>query len=128
MVSFSNPYGIGRGLFAGGDPRSTGPRALSAQDNPLLPLLEEDEQGRQAIFQGMLPGGLNPFQQRALSSLYQPTFTNFLGAMGRQILAGETPTLTFSDYLTQNFNPQRELLRMPSDRSRLVGSGVRYIR
>lgn len=76
--------------------------------------LEQDELGRRAAFQSRIPDTLGFTQQEVLSSLFQPTFSRYLGALGRQIQGGQPPNLRFTDYLNQGFNPQRELLRFPS--------------
>lgn len=75
--------------------------------------LEQDELGRRAAFQSRIPQNFGLNQQEALGSLFQPTFSRFLGALGRQIQGGQTPNLRFTDFLNENFNPQRELLRFP---------------
>lgn len=94
--------------------------------NDLSDLFESDEQGRRAIF-GARFGNLNPYQQRQSQSLYEPTFNRYLAEMGKYILQGQAPTQSFTNYINQNFNPQRELLRLPqSDTTRLLGQGTRY--
>ena len=94
--------------------------------NDLTKLFETDEQGRRAIF-GARFGNLNPFQQRYSQSLYEPTFNKYLGEMGKSLLMGQAPQQSFTDYLSQNFDPQRELLKGPqSDTTRLLGQGTRY--
>lgn len=77
--------------------------------------LEQDELGRRAAFQSRIPENFSFGQQEALGSLFQPTFSRYLGALGRQIQNKQTPNLRFTDYLASNFNPQRELLRFPSE-------------
>ena len=79
--------------------------------------LDEEELGRRANFQSRIPQSFGFNQQEALGSLFQPTFSRYLGALGRQIQGGQTPNLRFTDYLTQNFDPKRELLRFPSSAS-----------
>ena len=76
--------------------------------------LDEEELGRRANYQSRIPQSFGYNQQEALGSLFQPTFSRYLGALGRQIGQGQAPTLSFTNYLNENFNPQRELLRFPS--------------
>lgn len=69
--------------------------------------------GDQLIFESMAPGlRLNPVQRRQYSSLFQPTFNAFMGELGAQIARGEDPTLSFTDYLQNQFDPTRSLLQM----------------
>ncbi len=69
--------------------------------------------GDRLIFESMAPGmRLNPIQRRQYSSLFQPTFNAFMGELGAQIARGEDPTLSFTDYLQNQFNPTRQLLQM----------------
>ena len=88
--------------------------------NPLEELLEENEQGRRALFFGGL-GNLSPFQQRFANSLYEPTFNRFLGQIGQQVRSGQTPNTTWSDFLRNSFNFNREQLSAPQSTSHLFG-------
>ena len=90
-------------------------------DNPFLRLMEGSDEGRRSLFGGLF-SGYNPSQQNfAQQSIFQPTFNRYLGQLGQQVRGGGAPTLTFKDFLQQSFNPQRELLKMQDDRSRLFG-------
>ena len=80
------------------------------QNNPFFDAFEMDDIGRRANFQGRF-AGFGQGQQNRLGNLFEPTFNRYLGALGQQILGGNNPTATFTDYLSQNFNPQRELAR-----------------
>ena len=79
--------------------------------------LEQDELGRRSAFQARIPDTFGFGEQETLGSLFQPTFSRYLGALGRQIQGGQTPNLRFTDYLTQNFDQKRELLRFTSSAS-----------
>ncbi len=87
--------------------------------DPLV--LEESDLGIQALFQSFIPQGANQIQQQQLGSLFQPTFNQFLGQIGNQVRQGGAPTLTFSQFLEDNFNPQRALLR--TNRRSSAGGG-----
>ena len=90
------------------------------QQNQFAGLFEEDEMGRRTLFGGRF-AGRSPFEQNFLSSRFEPTFNRYLGQLGQQIGKGEAPNLTFSDFLSRDFNPQRELLRQPGRDSGLFG-------
>lgn len=76
-------------------------------------VFEQDPLGRQALFQSALPQNANPFQQQLFGQLFEPTFNEYLGQLGAQVRAGEAPSLRFTDFLNQQFDPQRALLRLP---------------
>lgn len=76
-----------------------------------LDMFEGIGQGDRLIFESFLPTNTNPVQRNQFSSLFQPTFNQFLGQLGSQIRQGKAPTLTFTDFLKGQFNPQRALLR-----------------
>jgi len=76
-------------------------------------LFEQDEFGRRLIFESLLPQDLFGKQRQALSAQFAPTFNRFLGQYGQRIREGEQ-TPTFRGFLEQQFDPQRQLLRMPS--------------
>lgn len=84
------------------------------QNNIFADLLETDPIGQRTLFQSFLPTNSNPFQQTQFQSLFEPTFNSFLGALGAQIREGEAPSLSFNDFLSEQFNPQRALLRQPN--------------
>lgn len=77
-------------------------------------VFEGDPLGRQGIFNAGLPQNLGGNQLSFLQSLFEPTFNRYLGQLV------QNPALRFTDFVTQNFNPQRELLRAPGQVS---GSG-----
>ena len=78
--------------------------------SPFFDAFEEDPVGRRANFQGRFTG-FGAGQQNQLGTLFEPTFNRFLGMLGQQIMGGDKPNATFTNYLQQNFNPQRELAR-----------------
>lgn len=86
----------------------------AAFQNPWLDFLEGSNEGAQVNFFGRVPQSYGFRSQDYTSSLFQPTFSRYMGALGRQIQGGQAPTLSFNDYLNENFNPQRELLNSPA--------------
>jgi len=48
-----------------------------------------------------------------LQSIFPQMENQYLGALAGQIQGGGTPTMKWTDWLQQNFNPYRELLRAP---------------
>jgi len=86
----------------------------SAAFTPFQDFLEGSETGARVNFQGRIPQSFGFGQQDFLSGLFQPTFNRYMGSLGRQISGGQAPTLSFTQFLNENFNPQRELLRAPS--------------
>ena len=78
--------------------------------------LEETEFGRRALFESFIPPSFGQVQQQQLGTLFQPTFNRFLGQIGGQIRGGEDPTQSFTQFLEQNFNPQRQALRFGQQR------------
>ena len=77
-------------------------------------VLEESELGRQALFSSFLPTQANPSQAQQFQGLFQPTFNQFLGQLGAQVRQGQAPELTFTQFLEEQFDPQRALLRLPN--------------
>ena len=78
-----------------------------------LDLLEGDPEGERLLFQTRLADlNVSPVQSRQLQGLFQPFFNQFLGQIGQQISRGQTPQ-TFRQALAE-FDPRRELLRLPS--------------
>ena len=92
--------------------------------NPFRDFLETD-QGRRAAFFGGVPGfqqGGN--RQQFFTNLF-PQFENrYLGALGQQIQSGQAPTLSFTDFLQNNFNPRAELMKSPTYQSGQGTSGL----
>ena len=80
------------------------------QDNPFFHGLETNPEGRRANFQGRF-AGFGQGQQNQLGTLFEPTFNRYLGMIGQQIMGQGAPSLSYTDFLSQNFNPQRELAR-----------------
>ena len=81
-----------------------------------LGLLEGTDFGDRTIFESFLPTNSNPLQRQQFSSLFQPAFNSFLGALGAQIKQGKAPTQSFNQHLQEQFDPQRALLRQPDAR------------
>jgi hypothetical protein len=79
-----------------------------------LDQLAGDPFGQRVLFESLIPQNLFDQQRQALSAQLKPTFNRFLGSMGRTIRGGGAPTQTFRGFLEQQFDPQRQLLRMPS--------------
>ena len=92
--------------------------------NPFLDFLETD-QGRRAAFFGATPGfNQGGSRQQFFTSLF-PQFENrYLGALGQQVQGGGAPTLSFTDFLQNNFNPRAELLKAPAYQSGQGTSGL----
>ena len=87
------------------------------EDNLLLDILESDPAGQRALFESFIPPGFGQQQQRQLGTLFQPTFNRFLGQIGSQVReGGGVPDLTFTQFLEQNFDPQRQLLQQRQQR------------
>lgn len=88
---------------------------MTSQPFPFLDptSLEGTDLGRQTLFNSFLPTNANPLQKQLFGDLFNPTFNQFLGQLGAQVRQGQEPTLTFNQFLQDNFNPQRSLLRLP---------------
>ncbi len=84
------------------------------QSNPFfdLDLFNNSETANRMFFNSFLPTGATPTQARGFQNLFSPTFNTFLGQMGSQIRAGQTPQQSFTDFLQDQFDPVRELLRI----------------
>lgn len=101
--------------------------ALSPEDlRAFLARLDETDLGRQLLFQSLLPANATNTQQAQFQSLYGSTFTQFLTQLGQQIRQGSEPDLTFDEFLTQEFDPNRALLRLPGSASPLSGGRTIY--
>ena len=92
--------------------------------NAFLEFLESAGLGQQAAFFGMLPENLTRGQESFAQSLFPRTQNRFAGALGRQILGGEDPTLTFTDFLRNNLNFGQEFRRAPTSQSGLGRGGL----
>lgn len=88
---------------------------MTMQPFPFLDLdeLEGSELGQRTLFQSILPQNANPFQRQMFGEMFNPTFNQFLGQLGAQVRQGQAPTLTFNKFLSEQFDPQRALLRLP---------------
>ena len=76
--------------------------------------LEADPQGRQSLYNASLPGGINRNQQSYLQTLYEPTYNEWLGNLGKRLLSGQGPDENAT--LAQFFGGKdwtRELARQP---------------
>lgn len=82
--------------------------------------LNTDELGQRTAFYGSIPQGFNNFQQRQAQNLFEPVFNRYLGQLGQQIFGKQTPNRSFKDYLTQDFNFERELMRLPQQQNTLT--------
>ena len=81
-------------------------------ENPFLRWLEEAE-GRRGFYQSQL--GNRPFaQQQFFGNLFPQVENRFLGAQANRMAQGFGPDILWTDWLRQNFNPQREMLRAPA--------------
>ena len=88
----------------------------SAAFNPWSDFLEGSEQGAQINFAGRVPQASGFRSQDYLQSLFQPTFSRYMGALGRQIQGGQAPTLKFTDFLPQRSFAQRYQAQTPEQR------------
>ena len=94
-------------------------------DNPFLRFLEEDPLGRRAALfaqPGVSGGGYQ--SQHFFANLFPQVENRFLGALGQQIQSGQAPTLSFTDFLQNNFNPRAELLKAPAYQTGQGTSGL----
>ncbi len=89
-----------------------------------LRLLEGTDIGERTLFQSISPFDASPGQQLQFQSLFTPTFNRFLGVLGSQIRSGDEPTLTFNQFLTEQFDPRRALLQLPGRRSDVAAGGT----
>lgn len=89
-----------------------------------LRLLEGTDIGERTLFQSISPFSGSPGQDLQFQGLFTPTFNRFLGALGSQIRSGEEPTLTFNQFLTEQFDPQRALLQLSGNRTDVAAGGT----
>ena len=75
---------------------------------------ETDELGRRALFQSFVPQNLSFGQQQQASTLFQPTFNQFLGGLGRSLRAGTKPQ-SFADFAPGAI--QQNLATLPQART-----------
>ena len=67
--------------------------------NTFSNILEETELGRRALLQSFLPEAQGFNQRNFFRNLYQPVFTDYLGAYGRAGRMGQTPP-SFQQYIS----------------------------
>ncbi len=89
-----------------------------------LSLLESTDIGERTLFQSISPFASSPGLDLQFQGLFAPTFNRFLGALGGQIREGLEPTLTFNQFLTEQFDPRRALLQLPGRRSDVAVGGT----
>jgi hypothetical protein len=89
-----------------------------------LRLLEGTDLGERTLFQSISPFDSSPDLDRQFQGLFTPTFNQFLGALGDQIRSGEEPSLTFNQFLTEQFDPRRALLQLPGRRGDVAAGGT----
>ena len=77
-------------------------------------LLGIDEAGRRSLYESFIPQNVFGTQRRHLSGLFAPTFNRFLGELGQFARRDEFPERTFRTFLEEQYDPQRQLLRLPS--------------
>ena len=77
-------------------------------------LLGGDPEGRRTLYESFIPQNVFGTQRRYLSNLFTPTFNRFLGELGRSSRQDEFPERTFRTFLEEQYDPQRQLLRLPS--------------
>jgi hypothetical protein len=87
-------------------------------------LLEGSDIGERTLFQSISPFGATPGLDLQFQGLFTPTFNRFLGALGSQIRSGNEPTLSFNEFLTEQFDPLRALLQLPSNRTDVAAGGT----
>ena len=97
--------------------QATGPSMDPDLLAQVLDTLEGTDMGRQVLFQSLLPRAASPLQSLQFQDLFRPVFTQFLGELGARVRNGAEPDLTFDQFLAENFDPQRALLRLPGLRS-----------
>jgi hypothetical protein len=95
------------------------------QDSPFFEAFEEDPLARRANFFSRFTG-FRPQQQELLQGLFDPVFNRYLGLIGQEIRDTGRQSTTYSDYLTRDFNPYRELLRAPTGQGRVLGGRTIY--
>jgi hypothetical protein len=76
--------------------------------NVFADFLEQEGVGQRSAFFGALPQNQTANQQTFFQNQFQPTLDQFLGLLGQQINAGQTPTQRFNPFVqsfpfAQNF-------------------------
>ena len=87
---------------------------VSFLPNPWLPLIEQDPSVAFATFAPSRRDRRRDFSPNFLDFVLRqrgPAFSEFQGEQGRQILRGDAPTLTFSQFLQDTLNPAEFLRR-----------------
>ena len=85
------------------------PRGGPYVPRPPAPTGPESKQ----IFPSSVGKGFMRGQMNYLQSIFPQMENRYLGALAGQIQGGGAPTMQWSDWLQQNFNPYKELLRAP---------------
>ncbi len=91
-----------------------------------LRLLEGTDIGERTLFQSISPFPGSIGLDRQFQSLFTPTFNQFLGALGGQIRSGQEPTLTFNEFLTEQFDPLRAVVQLPGSRTDVAAGGTLF--
>ena len=75
-------------------------------DSPFYSGFEKDPQGQKANYFGRLVGqNLSPNRKKWFEGQFEEVQNRYLGQLGQQVLGGQSPTLSLSDYLTDYFAP-----------------------
>ena len=122
MVNLNPPVPTTTGATAQIDPATLDPGVQDA----FLRLLEGTDIGERTLFQSMLPADLPPGLDVQFQNLFSPTFNSFLGKLGSQIRSGQEPTLTFNQFLAEQFDPKRTLLQLPGQRRGVSATGTLF--
>ena len=56
--------------------------------------------------------GMSPFMRRYFSNQYQPIYNQFMGALGGQVMQGQTPDMTFGGFMG-NYPWMKEFSKLP---------------
>ena len=77
-------------------------------ENPFWDAFETEPTGRRANYFGRLAGQprQSPNQRRFFEQQFEDIQDRYLGALGRMVQGGQSPTLALSDYLDDYFSPQ----------------------
>lgn len=84
--------------------------------NVFADFLESEGQGQRSAFFGALPAAQTANQRTFFQNQFQPTLDEFLGVLGRQIQAGQTPTQRFAPFVQQRPFAQQFAATPPSQR------------
>ena len=81
--------------------------------NPWEDFLESAEEGPRINYYSRLPQNQTANQSRFAEDLYGNLWTQYLGALGRQVREGGAPTLQYGNFLDQNLNFNRSFRAAP---------------